>query len=348
MTDELRVYIGALESSRNELRRGLTRLGDTLSSTHDLTRILGVILDTAVATSRAAAGAVLVQQDGELLLRAGRNLDDRGVEDGLRMPVGTGVSGHVAETGTSVVGATAELPVRPAEQEPRADQLISVPLRTGSGVLGVLNLYDRIDGRPFDDADLETIRSFAGQAAVAIENVLLHHEAQRLSVTDGLTGLGNYRSFQQTLAREVDRAARFGRSLALLMLDLDRFKQVNDTYGHQTGDVVLVAVADRVREQVREVDVIARYGGEEFVVILPETDTDGACHLAERVCEAIRDAGIDTPEGPLEVTVSVGVAVYPEHGDTPASLVRAADIALYAAKADGRDRWRIAGQLAHH
>jgi diguanylate cyclase (GGDEF)-like protein len=350
MTDELRVYIGALESSRNELRRGLARLGDTLSSTHDLNRILKVILDTAIGTTRSAAGAILVRHDGrdELVLRAGRHLEDRGVTDTVRIAVGEGVSGRVAETGDAIFGTVADLPVRLAPVEPAADQLISVPLRTGGGVLGVLNLYDRADGEPFGEPDLETIQTFAGQAAVAIDNVLLHQEAQRLSVTDGLTGLGNYRSFQQTLTREVDRAARFERPLALLMLDLDRFKHVNDEHGHQIGDAVLVQVADRVREEVREVDIVARYGGEEFVIILPETGIEGASHLADRICERVRATPVRTTAGDLTVTVSVGVAVYPQHGSSSTGLVRAADQALYAAKADGRDRWRVAGEMAHY
>ena len=344
MTDELQVYIGALESSRDELRRGLARLGDTLSSTHDLNRILSVILDTAIGTTRSDAGAILVMQEArdELVLRVGRNLEGRGAGPGLRVSVGAGVSGTVAASGEAMRGTVADLPVGLSDEEPRAEQIISVPLRTGTGVLGVLNLYDRVDGQPYDDADLETIQSFAGQAAVAIDNVLLHQEAQRLSVTDGLTGLGNYRFFQQTLAREVDRAARFHRPLSLLMLDLDHFKQVNDAHGHQVGDAVLVQVADRIREEVREVDVIARYGGEEFVVVLPETGLEGAQHLADRICERMRHAPLLTSAGDLAITISIGVAVYPDHGDSPASLVRAADLALYVAKGDGRDQWHIA------
>ena len=344
MTDELQAYIGALESSRDELRRGLARLGDTLSSTHDLNRILSVILDTAIGTTRSDAGAILVMQDSrdDLVLRVGRNLETRGAGPGLHVPVGEGVTGTVAASGEAMRGAITDLPLELSEHEPRAQQLISVPLRTGTGVLGVLNLYDRVDGQPYDDADLETIQSFAGQAAVAIDNVLLHQEAQRLSVTDGLTGLGNYRFFQQMLAREVDRAARFQRPLSLLMLDLDHFKQVNDAHGHQVGDAVLVQVADRIREEVREVDVVARYGGEEFVVVLPETGLDGARHLADRICERVRVGPLLTSAGDLAITISIGVAVYPDHGDSPASLVRAADLALYAAKGDGRDQWHIA------
>jgi diguanylate cyclase (GGDEF)-like protein len=342
MTDRLRGYVGALETSRDELRRNLARLGDTLSSTHDLGRILGVILETAVAETRSSAGAIYVVADGrdELVLRSGHGLDDaRGARVGDTIGVGAGVTGAVAASGEAVRGHIGAPGLVAAPSEPRGEELISVPLRTTGGVLGVLNLYDRVDGRPYDDGDLETIRTFASQAAVALDNVLLHQEAQRLSVTDGLTGLRNYRFFQQAIAREAERAVRFGRSLGLLMLDLDHFKNVNDTYGHQVGDAALIEIADRVRAEVREVDLVARYGGEEFVVVLPETDRAGAEHIAARVCERVRGRPLHAAGVEVELTVSIGVAVLPDDGTTPSALVRAADEALYAAKAAGRDRW---------
>jgi two-component system cell cycle response regulator len=342
MTDELRTYVGELESSRDELRGNLARLGDTLSSTHDLGRILTVILDTAIGSVRATAGAAYVLQRDELQLRAGRGLERRAA--GSRVRTGEGVTGSVAETGEAVRGRVGADGLRLAPAEPTADELISVPMRASGGVLGVLNLYDRADGRPFDAGDLATIRTFAGQAAVALDNVLLHQEAQRLSVTDALTGLGNYRFFQTMLARETERAARFNRELAVLMLDLDRFKLVNDVHGHQAGDSVLAEVAQRVRAQVREVDVVARYGGEEFVVVLPETGSEGAGHTADRICAAVRQTPVSAAGLQIPITASIGVAVFPVHGDSPATLVRSADEALYAAKAEGRDRWRMSGE----
>jgi diguanylate cyclase (GGDEF)-like protein len=343
MTDELRSHITALQTSRDELRRNLARLGDTLSGTHDLGRILTVILDTAIASTHASAGAVYVTQPGreELALKASRGLSTDPAAVTARVRLGDGVTGQVAVTGEALRGRVgAGLDLSPAE--PAAVELISVPLRATEGVIGVLNLYDRSDGQPFDDSDLETIRTFAGQAAVALDNVLLHQEAQRLSVTDGLTGLGNYRFFQTTLAREVERASRFHRSLAVLMLDLDLFKQVNDAHGHQVGDAVMVEIADRIRDEIREVDVVCRYGGEEFVVVLPETGREGAGYTAERICNAVRRRPVAVAALRLRITLSAGVAVFPTHGDTPASIVRAADDALYAAKASGRDRWRMA------
>ncbi|MDQ1704379.1 MAG: hypothetical protein QOF18_745 [Frankiaceae bacterium] len=346
MTDELRTYVGELERNRDELRRNLARLGDTLSSTHDLGRILTVILDTAIGSVRAAAGAAYVTQTGrdDLLLRAGRGLERRGAQS--RLQLGEGVTGTVAATGEAVRGRAGDEGLTLSALEPSAAELISVPMRTSGGVLGVLNLYDRTDGRPFDAGDLETIRTFAGQAAVALDNVLLHQEAQRLSVTDALTGLGNYRFFQSTLTREIERAVRFHRPLALLMLDLDLFKEVNDVHGHQVGNAVLVEVAERVRGEVREVDTVARYGGEEFVVVLPETDREGAGHTSERICSAIRRAPFAVAGLELAVTVSIGAAVFPADGESAITLVRSADEALYAAKAGGRDQWRMATQPA--
>jgi two-component system cell cycle response regulator len=342
MTDALRSYVGELESSRDELRRNLARLGNTLSSTHDLGRILAVVLDTAIGSIRAGAGAAYIQPPGrdDLVLRAGTGLEDRA--GASRIPVGDGVTGAVAASGEARRGTVGQDGLQLSPLEPVAAHLISVPMQGSNGVLGVLNLYDRIDGRPFDADDLEIIRTFAGQAAVAVDNVILHQEAQRMSVTDALTGLGNYRFFQANLAREVDRAARFGRGLAVLMADLDLFKLVNDIHGHQVGDAVLIEIAARLRAEVREVDVVARYGGEEFVVVLPETDEEGAGHTADRICTAVRQRPFEVAGLRLSVTASVGVAVFPKDGDNPVTLVRAADDALYSAKEAGRDQWRMA------
>lgn len=347
MTDELRTYVRALEASRDELQFGLSRLGDTLSSTHDLQRILTVVLETAMASTRAQAGMVLLFAGSrdELVLEVGRGVAERGVPPELRLLNGQGVSGRVGQTGDVAMGrlgdGTGQL--RPAQGEPTTGSVIAVPLKSSGTVIGVLDLFDRLDANAFDERDLATIRTFASQATVAIDNVLLHEEAQRLSITDGLTGLWNYRYFTMTIGKEIERAARFSRPLALLMLDLDLFKSVNDTYGHQRGDAVLVEIAARVRSQVRDVDTVARYGGEEVVVILPETDEAGAMHAAERICDAVRRRPFGEPgEGAVEVTVSIGAAVFPTHGASSSTLLRRADEALYDAKDAGRDTWRLA------
>ncbi|MFN2625896.1 MAG: diguanylate cyclase [Mycobacteriales bacterium] len=347
MTDELRTYIQALQDSRDELKRNLMRLGDTLSSTHDLKRMLAVILETAMVTIRAEAGSVMLftaNQD-ELYLKVGRGLDGRLPGGTARIAVGDGVAGAVAANGEAIHGCVGDAPdeLRLAPGEPNADSIVSVPLKSQGRVIGVLNLYDRVDADEFEDADVATIRSFANQATVAVDNVLLHQEAQRLSITDGLTGLWNYRFFQLRFDSEIERASRFGRPLALLILDLDKFKAVNDAHGHQRGDAVLVELAARIKGAIREVDILARYGGEEFVLVLPETDLDGAQQTAAKVTEVVRQRRFGSAdEEPLRITISIGVAVYPDHGRSAEALVRSADVALYDAKRAGRDRYAVA------
>jgi two-component system cell cycle response regulator len=175
-------------------------------------------------------------------------------------------------------------------------------------------------------------------------------ELRRRSVTDPLTGLWNYGYLQGALHKEVARATRFARPLSILMLDLDLFRRVNETYGHQRGSQVLVEFGQRVAAQTRRVDTFARYGGEEFVLILPETGAEGVCQLAERICATIRDEPFGVATGvAVPLTVSIGAAVFPWHGRSAATLLRRADAALYEAKRAGRDRWRLAdppGDLA--
>ena len=347
MAADLRAHGDALQSSRVDLQAGLDRLGDTLAVTHDLDRLLGVVLKTAMSSTRAGAGLVLLLGSGEdeLVLAAARGLDERDAVPGLRLPLGVGVAGTVAGLGEPLLGRVGTGPgqLQPGPREPRGSELISVPLKSSGRVLGVLQLYDRGDRTGFDDTDLTTLRTFASQAAVAIDNVLLHEEAQRLSRTDGLTGLWNHRYLKSRLVVEVDRSVRFARPVAVLMLDLDNFKDVNDRHGHQRGDEVLVELAARVQRELRDVDVTSRYGGEELVLILPETDEAGAGLAAARLCEAVRSHPFGTPgELPVRMTVSIGIAVCPAHTTTAEGLLGRADEAMYAAKHAGRDGWRLA------
>jgi diguanylate cyclase (GGDEF)-like protein len=194
------------------------------------------------------------------------------------------------------------------------------------------------DGPDFRDQSRELAQWLGSQAAVALENVRLHRIVERQASTDGLTDLANRRHFEEALAGEISRAERFGGMLALVLADLDDFKQVNDLYGHQTGDDVLRAFADVLRETVRDIDLAARYGGEEFAVLLPQTDLDGAERLAQRLRETIASRRLTLePGATFTVTSSFGVASFPE-ASTPAALFAAADEALYRAKSEGKNR----------
>jgi diguanylate cyclase (GGDEF)-like protein len=345
MTDELRRSLRELERSREDLRDSLERIGDALRSTHDLDGLLHVVLETAIATLGASAGVVLYRTGDSYQLMAEQGLHEADLVAPVVVVPGQGVLGRVVSRATPVRGriGTGDL-LMPVEGEPAMGDVLAVPLVSMGSSVGVVALYDRTDRRPFDAADEDALTTLVQQASIAIDNVQLHNEAQRLSTTDPLTGLWNFRYLSMSLAREIERSTRFDRPLAVLMLDLDHFKQVNDAHGHARGDTVLRELASRVQEQIREVDTFARYGGEEFVVVLPETTVEGAAQLADRICQAVRREPFRMDgEEPLDVTVSVGGAAFPEHGSSPATLMRAADRALYVAKGAGRDQWHVPG-----
>lgn len=190
--------------------------------------------------------------------------------------------------------------------------------------------------------DRAVLQAIATQLAVGAENSRLYRLTKRLSITDGLTDLYNYRYLQERLDEELSRAQRYDKCLSLLMIDIDDFKRVNDLYGHRVGDHVLAEVGALLKKSVREVDVVARYGGEEFSVILPETDASGAFIAAEKIREAVSAHRFEDAEGvpQIRLTVSVGVATYPVHAKDKEGLLRAADDAVYHAKAAGKDSVR--------
>jgi len=162
---------------------------------------------------------------------------------------------------------------------------------------------------------------------------------RELSTHDSLTGLANYREFHRHLAEEAERSQRYGRSFSLLMLDIDHFKTINDTFGHLAGDKALRALAALIRGEVRPTDLVARYGGEEFALVLPETAGPGALTLAERLRVRVAGHAVAlTADQTISLTVSIGLASYPEDKDSVQTLVSAADQALYIAKSAGRNR----------
>jgi diguanylate cyclase (GGDEF)-like protein len=182
-------------------------------------------------------------------------------------------------------------------------------------------------------------------AAQSIDRARLFDTTERLATTDGLTGLVNHRTFQDRLDAHLAQAERYGKRISLLLCDIDHFKSVNDTYGHPVGDQVLKAVAKALAKEARTTDVVARYGGEEFAVVMPETDTGGAMVIAERIRERIGQLALETEQGPLRVTLSLGVATFPEDGQKKALLVERADACLYHAKRHGRNQSVSAASL---
>jgi diguanylate cyclase (GGDEF)-like protein len=223
----------------------------------------------------------------------------------------------------------------------RGAYALSIGLRSvveGPEYLGAISIAR--GGEPFSRTEEELLEYLAGQAVVSIENAGLHEAVERQAVTDELTGLANVRAFTQILDMELERSRRFDTPVALVLLDIDDFKVVNDTHGHQQGDEVLAHVACVLRDLSRDLDVPARYGGEELAVVLSQTDADGAALLAERMRAAIES--LEVPRvggrGKVRVTASFGVASVPDSALDRPGLIAAADAALYRAKRAGKNR----------
>ena len=234
----------------------------------------------------------------------------------------------------------------------RADAAVSVaaiglPLESRGGVIGALVAIDRVAAAReprFERATLNVVKAALEPAAIALDNAVRMQRAEALSVTDDLTQLYNSRYLAQVLRRETKRASRNGRPLSLLFIDLDGFKSINDKHGHLFGSRALVEAAGVIRDSARETDIVARFGGDEFALVLPDTGSDGAFFVGERIREKIaawiflKSIGLN-----ISLTVSVGVATLPDVAASAEQLIQAADEAMYAVKDGGKNGIRVAG-----
>ena len=357
LAKELEVFatfaVAAVESARQyeELERTTRLLGQQLQVRHDLLELSGSLLSTldhtAVFGQIADVLKSLVDYDTidiALVDENARELvtifaQDKWANEMMqfRQSLDQGVGGWVVRHDEpQLINDMNSDPrgviVPGTDLEPQAS--ILVPLRFMGAVIGLLAV-DRLAGRTFEDHELETVQLCANLAAIAIRNARTYKEMEVQASTDGLTGLYNHRRFQEALAVELARAERYQSPFCLLMMDLDRFKAVNDTVGHQRGDEVLRDVASVLRRCSRESDFAARYGGEEFTMILPHTEVAEARHVAERIRGLVE--GLTPPETEARVTISIGVASFPADATDTDGILGAADSALLAAKGRGRN-----------
>jgi two-component system, cell cycle response regulator len=223
------------------------------------------------------------------------------------------------------------------------ESALCLPLVVRDHSIGTLTLAAQRRGA-FPDATRQLLSVLAGNAAVAISNAAAVKRLEELATTDPMTGLLNKRSLQDEFERRIKSAARFGKKLAVLVTDIDKFKNVNDTYGHSIGDVVIKGLGAVMTRCKRDTDAVARFGGEEFVLVCEETDTEGAYALAERIRTELEKTVFATEMGPLKVTCSLGVAEFPKDGANKEDLFSRADEALYEAKRGGRNRTCLAGR----
>jgi len=324
----------------------LYRISNLASEAGALGVTLHSMLEIAGEVIPQGQSAVLLLDDAGQHLRVAASQGYQASVRFLEIPVGQGVTGKCAETGlTQVVHDIEALGDEAYIQGiPGARSEVAVPLIADGLIIGVFNA-ESVQRHAFNEEHVQTLTVIARQAGVVIRSAQLLEETRRLAITDSLTGLFNRRHFNQQLEENVGRATRYDEPLALVFLDVDHFKFVNDKFGHLAGDRCLQALANTLRESVRESDQIARIGGEEFAILLIRADRELALSIAERLRSRIDDLILEEdPPLPVDLTASLGVAFFREDGDDPKSLMRSADRALYAAKRLGRNRVVLAAE----
>jgi len=224
----------------------------------------------------------------------------------------------------------------------QSNSCIIAPLLSGQNVLGVLNLADKIDAPFFDkDSDLPPVQLLCEIIGSAISNIKLYDEVRQRARTDSMTGLVNHRIFYNELDKEVHRSQRYGNGLSLIMIDLDNLKEINDTFGHRAGDAVLLHLADRITQCIRDIDIAARYGGDEFAIILPSTSLSDALIVARRLMKMVAEEPVRADNNIMNVSISIGLGQY-HSPSTTQEFMNESDSALLQAKSAGRNRIHVA------
>lgn len=257
---------------------------------------------------------------------------------GRILPKGHGIAGWIVENGEALI-------IEDVSKDKRFDSsmdeltdfktesIIGVPLKSGNKVFGVIELINKLDGMPFDIFELSILRTIADFAAIAIEKAYYVRALKRVASIDPLTGLYNRRAFQRYLEREIERSKRSGKNLAIMMIDIDGFKKINDTYGHVAGDEVLKNVGSILQHGLRKADVVCRYGGDEFIVIMPEISEKNAKHAKDRI-----NRQLEEHNDKAKIPISLSIGIHVGSGTDPETILKFVDEDLYDDKARNVER----------
>lgn len=328
-------------SHNNERLSSLHRIAIDVLNQRNLDDLLQNITDQAVSVVDAAVGYIALAEGERLVVRAVSPRDFPRQDQEVAIGGDDSPAWQVFESHQAFVTEDfSSLPGIGSQRLPQGVKAtILFPIMAGENCLGILGTGRMRPGYLFTEEDVKFGNLFARLAAVALDNVQLHHALLQESIRDPLTGLFNRRFMEEALSKELKRAHRNVGQLAVVMLDLDHFKNINDTFGHDTGDEALRQFSALLQVKVRESDIVCRYGGEEFTLILPNAHLSDALHRMEQLRKDIKQLEIRHQGKSLpQFTASFGIAIYPEHGSTGEALLKAADEALYRAKQSGRDR----------
>lgn len=331
----------------------LKKLSINLTSSLDLPTVLDAVVAEAMRLVKNTRDVHIFLYKNRKL-EFGAALDSDGNKNKMwATPRPNGLTLTVARQGkTIIVENMQDHPLFATAPKDWDGSIIGMPLKMGDTVLGVMNLSRSTIGG-FTSSETRLLGLLSDQAAVAISNASLHQTISKQAYSDTVTGLPNRRALDERLEEEVSSARRGNYSFAVVMMDLDGFKDINDTYGHSTGDEVLRVVFNYFSRGVRNTDFLARYGGDELTLILSQSDLSAAQIVAEKILETLPKIKFTLPDGKkLKVSVSGGIALYPLHARSGPDLLRAADAALYQAKKYQRGTFMIArgitGPLASH
>jgi len=341
----------AHEAEQNRQNQELTIFHDVakaLTSSLDLDSILQTIMEKMAEYFRPDTWSLLMVDDerDELYFAIAVGSASEALKN-VRLKVGEGIAGHVAKHGERLVVPDVMTDPRFAKRidemtKWETHSIVCFPVRSRLRVLGVIQLVN-VDMNHFGDQEIFFLQSLCDYAAIAIENARAVEKIQELTITDDCTGLYNARHLYKTLETEVYRSSRFGYEFTVLFIDLDHFKQVNDTNGHLVGSKLLAEIGYLIKAQLRLIDYAFRYGGDEFVVLLPQTGKDSALVVARRLRDSLRTSMFCKEEGlNLNVRASMGVATYPHDAKTPHDIIRQADEMMYLVKNTSRDNIGIA------
>lgn len=325
----------------------LYNISQAMNFIDDLKRLLNTILDKALETIDAEKGSLMLYDysDNVLQVKVVYGLPDKKTEEDINTGViecskiraGEGIAGTVFANKKSIVSNLGQNDPRfkmLKSSNTNVKSLLCVPLIAKGEAIGVVNISNKKNNQLFNKQDLEFMEALANQAAIAIDNAKLYE----LATKDGLTRLYTHRHFFRMLDTEIKRASRYNHVMSVLMMDIDNFKSINDNYGHAVGDKVLREVAGIIAKTIRKIDMPARYGGEEFAIILPETKGMDATIIAHRLRRKIEALNLTLTDGTvINVTVSMGIAAYPNAADDEITLMDYADKALYESKHNGKN-----------
>jgi diguanylate cyclase (GGDEF)-like protein len=324
----------SLERQRASQLKAINAIAQQMTAVLDLKELLFKVCLLIQQAFEVCQVSVLLKDEEDLVLRASHGTLTARVPEGGRLPAGEGLWQRALAAGKTLIENDAKA-VPDFGLCVETGSSMCIPLVSFGQTLGVLVL-DTDQAGAFNVNDTQPLESVADICATAIQNAHYVERVKQLAYLDGLTGIHNRRFFELRIAEEIERAQRFGTGMAVVMVDIDQFKRVNDEFGHLLGDEVLRQVSSIFHQQLRKIDVLCRYGGEEFAILLCQTNAVHALGVAEKLRRSVE--AWQFPGVPRPVTISAGTANYAEHGTTRDELVKAADAGLYAAKQAGRNR----------